>query len=685
MCSISCPGTEVNCAGTCVNPASDPTYCGATSGCGAGGVGSAGVPCMNGQVCNGGACSVSCPGAEVNCGAICVNPTTDPTYCGATPGCGVAGMGSAGTPCTNGQVCNGGACSVSCPGAEVNCAGACVDPSTDPTHCGATVGCGAGGMGSAGTPCVMGTACANGICAATCGAGQVVCSGACTNTAVDPANCGACGTVCTAPPSATPYCSSGGCGASCKPGFVSSGGGCGVALPPGAISWYQAEGNYFDALGANNGAPNGSVTFTAGEVGQAFLFDGSSNANSVTASSNGLPTGSADRTAEGWVRFDNFGAHAYQAVFEYGAPNGNQEFGVAVQSGQLIIDYQFASLPGPTITQGQVYHFAAVYASGTASLYLNGASVAQQTVALNTAAGTPLVIGQSPNAVSTWGNTELAGIIDELTFYGRALTATEIQNIYLAGPVGKIVSCPATEVTCGARCVNPATDPINCGATAGCGNGTGSAGVTCGPGTACANGTCAVSCPAGEVDCGGACIEPATDPNYCGASGSCTGAQAGTGCSSTQRCSNGQCCASGFVNCGGTCIDPASSNTHCGASGACTGGSAGMACTGGDSCAGGVCAPSSVSYPITTSSPLTDLYNNNSTCDTSGEYQNDCSDPFGFSWTDTQSVAPILGVDLVRAPAELRRGEHATCSHPERRRRGVLREHGRRVWKLRGD
>ncbi|MGH2487874.1 MAG: LamG-like jellyroll fold domain-containing protein, partial [Ktedonobacterales bacterium] len=60
----------------------------------------AGAACASGQVCGGGVCAVSCPGSEINCGGTCVDPTTSNTYCGATAGCGATG-GTAGTNCAN--------------------------------------------------------------------------------------------------------------------------------------------------------------------------------------------------------------------------------------------------------------------------------------------------------------------------------------------------------------------------------------------------------------------------------------------------------------------------------------------------------------------------------------------------------------------------------------------------------
>jgi hypothetical protein len=47
-----------------------------------------------------------------------------------------------------------------------------------------------------------------------------------------------------------------------------------VTLPMGLAYWWPANGNAIDIIGANNGTLQGGVTFTNGEAGQAFNFDG---------------------------------------------------------------------------------------------------------------------------------------------------------------------------------------------------------------------------------------------------------------------------------------------------------------------------------------------------------------------------------------------------------------------------
>ncbi|MEN9799660.1 MAG: hypothetical protein RL653_3357, partial [Pseudomonadota bacterium] len=60
-------------------------------------------------------------------------------------------------------------------------------------------------------------------------------------------------------------------------------------------------------------------------------------------------------------------------------------------------------------------------------------------------------------------------------------------------------------------------------------------------GEVCTGGTCQASCLAGQVPCGGKCVDPATDRTFCGAQGDCAGPNDGVACSAWEFCSAGAC------------------------------------------------------------------------------------------------------------------------------------------------
>ena len=168
-------------------------------------------------------------------------------------------------------------------------------------------------------------------------------------------------------------------------------------------------------------------------------------------------------------------------------------------------------------------------------------------------------------------------------------TACGSAQVCTAG-VCATVACSAGLTQCGSECIDAQTDRDHCGASGTC-TGT-SAGAVCGSGEICSAGSCQLSCQSGLVNCGGTCVNPQTDRAFCGASGTCTGASAGATCGAGQVCNAGACqasCQANLVNCGGSCVDPQTNPTYCGATGTCTGASAGAVCGSGQICSGGTC------------------------------------------------------------------------------------------------
>ncbi len=203
-CAAECPTGQVCSEGACALRCAAPlTECGGAAS-GDGGVarrcadtrndrencGACGTRCEAGQVCEGGACVVSCVAGETVCSGRCIDTQTDRAHCGA---CGMA--------CAAGQICTAGACRTSCPAGQEVCGDRCVSLTTDSGNC-----------GMCGAACATGQACAGGRCEIACPTGQTACGAACVTTATDPANCGACGMACPT----GQVCSEGACRSGCS-------------------------------------------------------------------------------------------------------------------------------------------------------------------------------------------------------------------------------------------------------------------------------------------------------------------------------------------------------------------------------------------------------------------------------------------------------------------------------------
>jgi hypothetical protein len=125
-----CNAGLVLCGGTCIDPTTDNTHCGASGTCSGA---SQGKVCSPPQVCSGGSCVLKCAAGLMACGTVCVDPLSDPNYCGATT--------CSKNPCSSGQVCYAGMCQASCPLRWLECAGGCVLPDYNQLYCGSSGNC----------------------------------------------------------------------------------------------------------------------------------------------------------------------------------------------------------------------------------------------------------------------------------------------------------------------------------------------------------------------------------------------------------------------------------------------------------------------------------------------------------------------------------------------------------------
>jgi uncharacterized repeat protein (TIGR01451 family) len=215
-------------------------------------------------------------------------------------------------------------------------------------------------------------------------------------------------------------------------------------IPSGAVTWYRAEGNGVDAAGPNNLTGNGGATFTTGEVNQAFSLDGTSGelvaADNATLQQTTL-------SIEGW--FFLTGGTGQRTIVSKAAGTGTENsflvyiaadgsLGAGTGNDTLTEILTTSAVP----TTSAWHHFAYIFDGSIQQLYLDGSTVGSavttQTILYDS---NPLVIGADIDNGSP--ASFFPGRIDELTFYNRALTATEVQSIFGAGTFGKCYIAPS--------------------------------------------------------------------------------------------------------------------------------------------------------------------------------------------------------------------------------------------------
>ena len=252
------------------------------------------------------------------------------------------------------------------------------------------------------------------------------------------------------------------CAAHCEYGML---GVVSVCTPPPAnmVSWWGAEGNARDGLGNNDGALQGGVAFAAGQVGQAFNFDGSTGYVEMPDSPSLSITGQL--TIDAWIKPNNLSTIQSIVSKYYTCQQIEQRsYALEVRTGGAI---QFCVYNGQTdqyhcvqttsgITSGVFTHVAGTFDPATQDMkiYFNGvdtgAPVLPGSVDVNVIfdSTTPVDIGRTFCVGTSNGPSDyFGGLIDEVEIFNRALSASEVQGIANAGSAGK---CRALQLTAAA-------------------------------------------------------------------------------------------------------------------------------------------------------------------------------------------------------------------------------------------
>jgi hypothetical protein len=221
---------------------------------------------------------------------------------------------------------------------------------------------------------------------------------------------------------------------------------------------------------------------------------------------------------------------------------------------------------------------------------------------------TPTDTGVRPDVRGDTGVVTDSGV-DPDTGIGPADTGVDPDTGIGPADTGVGPMCMAGEMVCGGACVDTQTNPLHCGM---CDR-------MCAAGETCNAGMCrpSVMCTAPEIACGGGCVNPQTDVNNCG--------MCGMACAAGQRCVMGACmaarmCPAGEIDCtptapAMTCVNVQTSTMNCG--------SCGNACPSGESCNMGVCQPAmcpagQMRCTMMGVSSCVDLQTDNANCGTCG-------------------------------------------------------------------
>ena len=207
-------------------------------------------------------------------------------------------------------------------------------------------------------------------------------------------------------------------------------------LPRGIVGWWPGDGNADDlTLDGHDGQPVNGVTFAAGPVGNAFVFDGVDDRVDIADAPDLRPS---RFTLAAWVRVDAALAGSCILCKQVGSGNADS-YSLWLSGGVLrggMFGFTEAVAPAP-FPQSRWVHAATTYDGSIIRLYQDGQLVA-------TAAGpaspvpydtNPVLLGAEDNGVNNFTGF-LRGAIDEAQIFGRALSGCEIRALARSTPLG---------------------------------------------------------------------------------------------------------------------------------------------------------------------------------------------------------------------------------------------------------
>ncbi len=223
--------------------------------------------------------------------------------------------------------------------------------------------------------------------------------------------------------------------------------------PAGLVSWWRGDGNSNDGVGSNNAVLMGGATFAAGQVGQGFSLNGNSQDVLIPYSPSLI---TSNYSVEAWVKPASQVSDPIGQDFIFGQNYGGCQLLARTGTSGVRIVMQFAtshvsfSSVSSTvqIPIGQFSHIVGTWDGASLRLYINGVLNAQQTFGVRPVdSGCAFSIGGlglGPNACDYVGQF-FNGVIDEPSYYGRALTGAQIANLYSAA--GKCEGVPPSILT----------------------------------------------------------------------------------------------------------------------------------------------------------------------------------------------------------------------------------------------
>ena len=195
----------------------------------------------------------------------------------------------------------------------------------------------------------------------------------------------------------------------------------------GLISYYRMDGNLIDDIFSVHLVNNGSTNIT-GKINDGRDFDGSNDG--VLRTSTGLRVGNEARSFNFWVYANSLAGANENPIISYGVGSTSQLNNIDINNGgsgqKLRFWGQGRDVSGDTtLNTGEWYMGTVTHNGTTTKIYLNGVEDGTTTQTLGTTLSN-MTIGSAVLGVTAYSDV----IMDEVGLWNRAITPTEITEIY---------------------------------------------------------------------------------------------------------------------------------------------------------------------------------------------------------------------------------------------------------------
>jgi len=213
----------------------------------------------------------------------------------------------------------------------------------------------------------------------------------------------------------------------------------GACATTGLVAWWKAESNGNDEMGNFNLTGPGNA-FGTGLFGMGFLLDGSSAFFESGSGSNASFVNLPSFTIEGWVKIAD--VSGMRVIFSRRADGSASGPLFALNGSHLFYQVGNGNVSGQTtfVVSNIFRHVAVVYDGSNVKFYVDGQPDGSDHPLSGTVPsdGVTLRVGAKLGpAVGAY--SPFAGTIDDLAFYSKALSPTDIQMI--ATGAGNFVKC----------------------------------------------------------------------------------------------------------------------------------------------------------------------------------------------------------------------------------------------------